>query len=554
MNREVLEVDVLVVGAGPSGLAFAIKLSDLISDSRQKGTLKGAAASPDFMMMVLEKGAEVGDHILSGAVLDPKGLDELMPYWRESAPVGPAVEEEALYYLTPSGKFKFPWVPPDMHNRGCFLVSLSQLVKWMGQVAEAKGVEIMTSTAAVKPVIEDGVLRGVITDDKGLDKEGNPKPNYQPGVEIRAKMVVVAEGPRGSLAKNLISQLQLDRGRNPQSYVTGVKELWEVPHSPPAGTVWHTLGFPHPSHTFGGGWVYVMGEGLISLGLVTALASPDPGNDPHHYFQIFKTHPLISSLLKGGKMVKYGAKTIAEGGFWAMPQLYHHHLLLLGESAGFLNARRLKGIHLGIKSGILAAEVAFAALSEEDYSEKSLGRYEEKFKASWAYEELWRVRNFHQPYSKGLWWGLAHTALQIVTGGKGLYSRYSSRPDHLHYLPIKKSPYLKIPLKIDGSLTFDKLTDVYASGTRHEENQPTHLLVSDPSICTDRCTEEFGNPCQYFCPASVYEMVPREDGKLRLQINASNCVHCKTCDIADPYGIITWVPPEGGGGPRYLGL
>ncbi|MFN3821611.1 MAG: 4Fe-4S dicluster domain-containing protein, partial [bacterium] len=305
---------------------------------------------------------------------------------------------------------------------------------------------------------------------------------------------------------------------------------------------------------FGGGWMYAMDENIVSLGLVTSLSTPNPRNDPHRYFQLYKTHPLIKSLLSGGKMIKYGAKTIAEGGYWAMPQLYHHHLLMVGESAGFLNARRLKGIHLSIKSGIMAAETAFDALREENYSEESLSRYQDRFKKSWAYKELWKVRNFHQPYSRGLWNGLFHTALQIATGGRGFYKRYPAREDHLHYKPLSQTSYKEETITFDNQLLFDKLTDVYASGTRHEENQPPHLRVADLSICSDRCTEEYGNPCQHFCPAAVYEMVPREDGKLRLQINAANCVHCKTCDIADPYGIITWVPPEGGGGPRYLGL
>ncbi len=581
ITRENMELDVLVVGAGPAGLAFAIHLTDLIDAARKKGDLKGAAASPDFMMMVIEKSAEVGDHILSGAVMDPKGLDELLPDWRTmNPPIGPDVTDDALYLLTKTSRMKIPYVPPAMHNHGYPLVALSQLARWLGKIAEDKGVQIMTSTAGVTPIIENGKFQGVITDDKGIDKNGERKGSFEPGYELRAKITVLGEGPRGSLTKTVVPQLKLDEGRNPQSYVTGVKELWEIPKGRiKAGTVIHSLGYPHGWGTFGGGWIYAFSDELLSVGLVTALNARDPRSDPHGYFQMFKQHPSVAALLKGGKMTKYGAKTISEGGFWAMPQLYSDGLMLVGESGGFLNALRLKGIHLGIKSGLLAAEAAFEALAKGDYSAATLKTYHDRFRQSWAYKELWGVRNFHQPYEKGLIWGMINTGAQIMTGGRGFTNRIAAKEDHLHMahkVDIDSDGELT-PAKFDGILTFDKLSDVFASGTKHEENQPAHLHVTDTDICATRCVVEYGNPCTKFCPAQVYEMVEESErvgelaseqdesgsirnqkseirNRLKLQINASNCVHCKTCDIADPYGIITWVPPEGGGGPRYAGM
>lgn len=555
-QRDTLEVDVLIVGAGPAGLATAVHLADLIAAAKNSGTLKGAAASTDFTMMVIEKSAEVGDHILSGAVLDPSTLSELVPDWQErGAPVTVPVTEEAMYYLTARGRLKVPWVPPAMNHHGGYVISLSQLVKWLGTVAAEKGVDIYTKMAGAAPIIEDGKFCGVVTDDKGLDKNGNPKPNFEPGAQIRAKITVLAEGPRGSLTKAIVPALGLDAGCNPQSYLTGVKEIWEIsPDRIKAGTVYHTLGFPlAPSH-FGGGWIYAMSDRLLSVGFASALAYKNPRFDPHGAFQEFKTHPWVASLLEGGKMVKYGAKTISEGGYFAIPRLYHDGLMLVGESAGLLNSMRLKGIHLALASGMMAAKTAFQALALEDYSAAMLSGYERQFRSSAARRELWRARNFHQGFSAGLVPGMMNTAVGLLTGGRGFKARLGAIPDHLHMAKLTDLGNPPPPSrKFDGVLTFDKLTDVYASGTRHEENQPAHLKVGDPTICQTRCVVEYGNPCQYFCPAQVYEIVEDEGGK-RLHINAGNCVHCKTCDIADPYGIITWTVPEGGGGPAYSGM
>jgi electron-transferring-flavoprotein dehydrogenase len=376
-------------------------------------------------------------------------------------------------------------------------------------------------------------------------------------MELRPKITILAEGPRGSLTKQVVNELNLDDGCNPQSYVTGVKEIWEIPKGRiKAGTIYHTLGFPLDMKTYGGGFIYAMTDEQVAIGLVTSLNYKDPRTDPHRNFQDYKTHPWIASLLKDGKMIRYGAKTISEGGFYAMPRLYDDGLMLIGESGGFLDSMRLKGVHLGFKSGMMAAQTAFEALSNCDYSAESLKGYQDRFEKSWAKQELRKVRNFHQPYEHGLMVGGIHTMAQLITGGRGFISKIDSRPDHESMKRISEVPGSDQPIerKFDGALTFDKLSDVYESGTLHEEDQPAHLHVKDTSICEDQCLKEFGNPCQYFCPAQVYEMVEDEEGKKHLHINASNCVHCKTCDIADPYGIITWVPPEGGGGPKYSGM
>jgi electron-transferring-flavoprotein dehydrogenase len=394
---------------------------------------------------------------------------------------------------------------------------------------------------------------GVRTGDKGIDKSGNRKPNFEPGVDILARVTVLGEGVRGSLTKQLIARLKLDRESDPQVYSVGIKELWEMPDDRfPAGSVIHTMGWPLDSHTFGGSWVYGMRDRIIDIGLAVGLDYRDPNIDAHHEFQRFKTHPLISELLKGGKLVRYGAKAMPVGGWYTMPQLTSEGVMIIGDSAGMLNGERLKGIHTAIKAGMLAAETILDSLAKNDFSRASLGAFDAKLKDSYIGRELYKARNFHQAFDRGRLAGLMIAGVSTITGGR-LPVRLPIKAGHEHLRKLNgKDRYAD--LKYDGQLTIDKLTDVYYSSTHHDEDQPAHLKVLDFNICVGRRVEEYGNPCQNFCPANVYEMVEADGGKKRLQINFSNCVHCKTCDIMDPYQIINWVPPEGGGGPNYRNM
>ena len=552
IQREQLEADVLIVGAGPAGLACALYLARLIKQHDQSGGKPVLSAENIY---VLEKGREVGAHQLSGAVMDPRGLAELIPDFEKSAPPGTLdtpVTDDAAYFFTQRSAWKFPITPPPLRNHGNYVVSLNKLVKWLGGLVEQEGINLFTQFAGAQLIYEGEGIAGVITEDKGLDKDGKAKDNFTPGYELRAKVTVLAEGPRGSLTKDLVSLRKLDN-LNSQVYGMGIKELWEVPAGRiDPGFTAHTLGWPLDTSMYGGGWVYGLRENRVSLGMVVSLEYHNPLFDPHEAFQRYKTHPFVKQILEGGKLVRYGAKTVPYGGWYSMPRTYVDGGLIIGDSASFLNSQRLKGIHMAIKSGMLAAETIFEALCSGDVSAKALSAFPKKVEASWIKKELWEVRNFHQGYAHGLYAGLFHTALQFVSGGRGLIDPMRTKPGYEAYQRIdgRAAPER---FKGDGTLTFDRLTDVYHSGTRHEEDQPCHLVVADTSICADRCMREYGNPCQYFCPAAVYEMV-KEKGELRLKINASNCVHCKTCDIADPYQIINWVPPEGGGGPNYEGM
>jgi electron-transferring-flavoprotein dehydrogenase len=407
-------------------------------------------------------------------------------------------------------------------------------------------------------------VTGVRTDDKGVDKEGHPQSNFEPGYDLQAKVVILAEGTRGSLTKQLIAKFDLAKNSNPQTYGQGIKELWEVPSGRIApGEVIYTLGWPLTPKEYGGAWIYGGKDNIVSLGFVTGLDYPDPRLDPQHVLQDFKQHPFVAKLLEGGKMIRYGAKSLPYGGWWAIPPVAGDGWMILGDSAGFLNSQRLKGIHLAIKSGMLAAETAFEALKKDDSSAAMLSGFQKKVEASWIKDELWKVRNFHQGFENGFFAGLFHAGIQQFTGGRGLRNRYPGTAGYQHMKKLAELPadggaeaHLLGPAKGDGKLTFDKLTDLYHSGTKHEEDQPAHLVIDDTNICNTRCVKEYGSPCQNFCPANVYEMVDdaeQPNGK-RISLNPSNCVHCKTCDIADPYQIITWVPPEGGGGPNYDGM
>jgi len=563
MDRETLEFDVVFVGAGPANLSGALHLNRLIKNHNE---MSGNALG-DIEIAVIEKGAAVGAHILSGAVMDPKALKELITdFIEQGAPLESPVLTDSFLYLTSKRAIRSPITPPPLKNHGYYIVSLNRLTAWLGEKCEEAGVNIFPEFPGADLIYDeqDRVL-GVRTGDKGIDKEGKRKANYEPGVDLRAKVTVLGEGPRGSLTKQLVQRLGLDEGREPQIYSIGVKELWELPDNRyPAGTVTHTLGFPSDSMTYGGGWIYGMQNNIVNIGYVTGLDYKDPLLDPHAEFQRYKTHPFIAKLLDGGKMIRYGAKTIAAGGYFAIPRTYADGVLLVGDCAGFLNSQRLKGIHSAIKTGMLAAETIFASLLAGDFSAKQLQQYEQLVNESWVIPELKKVRNFHAGFRHGRWLGIVNTGLQFFTGGRawGLFNRDSANPGHEEMQKLSAYGYRGDNLeqrydglRFDGKLTFNKVTDVYHAAVGHDEDQPAHLHVLDMNICSTRCAEEYANPCQRFCPAAVYEMV--EDGgngKRRLQINFSNCVHCKTCDIMDPYQIINWVTPEGGGGPDYKGM
>ncbi|HUI76004.1 MAG TPA: electron transfer flavoprotein-ubiquinone oxidoreductase [Candidatus Acidoferrum sp.] len=549
VEREQLEADVLIVGAGPAGLSCALHLANLI---RKHNETSGKPELSPENIYVLEKGREIGAHQLSGAIMNPKALAELVPEFEKSAPLDTPVTDSAALLFTKNSSYRFPITPPPFQNKGNYVVSLNKIAKWLGGLVEAAGVNVFKEFGGAELVYAGDGVGGVITEDKGLDKNGKPKDNYTPGYELRAKVTVLAEGTRGSLTKQLVAKKKLDN-INPQSYGIGIKELWEVqPGRIAPGYVAHTLGWPVPNDMYGGGWIYGLSNNRISIGLVIALEYANPQFDPHAAFQTWKTHPFLKKLLEGGKLVRYGAKSLPYGGWYAMPKNSVDGVLIIGDSGSFLDSQRLKGIHLAMKSGMIAAETIFEALKTGDHAQKTLGAFQKKVEQSYIKSELWKVRNFHQSFQHGMLRGFVHTAIQQITGGRGLIDPMRAEAGYLHY---KKTNGRAAPerFKGDGTLTFDRLTDVYHSGTRHEEDQPCHLHVSDFSICATKCAEEYGNPCQYFCPAAVYEMAQEKDG-VRLKINAANCVHCKTCDIADPYQIIDWVVPEGGGGPNYEGM
>ena len=553
VQREQLEADVLIVGAGPAGLACALHLANLIKKHNDAaGTAGGAVPLSAENIYVLEKGREVGAHQLSGAIMNPKALAELVPDFETSAPLDTPVTDDAALLFTENSSLRFPITPPPFKNKGNYVVSLNRLTKWLGGLVEKAGVNVFTQFGGKELIYGPGGIAGVITEDKGIDKNGKPKDNFTPGYELRAKVTVLAEGPRGSLTKQLVAKNNLDN-INPQLYSIGIKELWDVqPGRIQPGYVAHTLGWPVPADIYGGGWIYGLTNNRLSIGLVIGLEYANPQFDPHEAFQKWKTQPFVKRILEGGKLVRYGAKTIAAGGWYSMPKPYVDGGLIIGDSGGFLDSQKLKGIHLAMKSGMLAAETIFESLKSGDTSAKALSLFQKKVEASYIRKELWAVRNFHQAFQHGMLSGFFHTGLQFVTGGRGLVDPMRAHAGYEAYKKINGRP-APPRFKGDGKLTFDRLTDVYHSGTRHEEDQPCHLIVHDLNVCATKCTVEYGNPCQYFCPAAVYEPENAKDG-FKLKINAANCVHCKTCDIADPYQIIDWVVPEGGGGPNYEGM
>lgn len=548
MDREVLDVDVLIVGGGPAGLSAALRLAQL-----QK-----AKGGDRLSIAVLEKAREAGAHILSGAVLDLSTLRDLIPdYAAKGAPFAAEVRHDAVYFLTEKSKLSFPIIPPPLRNHGNVIISLNAFVRWLSAQVEAEGVDVFSGFAAHDILMDGSRVIGVRTGDRGIGKRGEQKPNFEAGVDIRAKVTIFCDGVRGNLTKELLRRLQLGKDRAPEVFALGIKELWDVPADRmAAGCVFHTMGYPLRQDEFGGGFVYAMPEGRLSVGLVVGLDYKDPLLDPHMAFNRFKQHPFMRTLLEGGQMVRYGAKALPEGGWNSIPQPYMDGGLIAGDAGGFLNALRLKGIHLAMRTGMLAAESAFEAIRAGDTSASSLKRYQDKIDASPVRAELYPVRNVHQAFNYGLLAGMAFAGLSILTRGWWVRDLFG-HPGHerMEKLPSasKGIPQPSNATTIDRTLTFDKLTNVHFSGTAHGEDQPAHLLVHT-DVCSSICGPEYGHPCIRFCPANVYEIVHDAEGTPRLQINASNCVHCKTCDIMDPYQVITWVPPEGGGGPQYIGM
>jgi electron-transferring-flavoprotein dehydrogenase len=553
-DRETLDVDILIVGGGPAGMSAALRLAQL---QKERG-------GDQLAIAVLEKAREAGAHMLSGAVLDPSTLADLIPDFKsKGAPLSTEVRRDDIYFLTRSRKFRLPITPPFFRNHGNYIISLNRFVKWLASLVEAEGIDIFTGFPATEVLYDGGAVAGVRTGDRGIDKHGQKKSTFEPGVDIRAKVTLFTDGVRGSLTKTLVRCLGLDEGRSPGAYAIGIKELWDVPAGRvEPGRVVHTLGYPLKMEEFGGAFLYTLPDNLVSLGLVAGLDYRDPMFDPHVVFQHLKRHPFIASLLEGGSLVRYGAKAMPEGGWYTIPKLYAPGALIAGDAAGFMNSARLKGIHLAMRTGMLAAETAFEAVRTGDTSEASLKAYDDRVQASAVRKELYPVRNLHQAFAYGTLAGAAFTGLSLVTGGgwikdpmpaHGGWTRIRKLADY--YKDARPEPESTVnPVKIDRQLTFDRLTGVHYSGTRHTEDQPSHLIVHDAAVCATRCREEYGNPCIRFCPANVYEMVDAGDGTKKLQVNASNCVHCKTCDIMDPYQLIDWVPPEGGGGPHYDGM
>ena len=552
-DRETLEVDVLVVGAGPAGLAAALRLAQL----------QAAGGGDPLAIAVLEKGPEPGAHALSGAVMDLGALAELVPdYERRGAPVGCRVTSDELRFFTASHAWRVPFTPPPLANHGCAVVSLSAVVMWLAAEAEAAGIDVFSGFPGSELLFDGDRVIGVRTADRGLDRRRQPTATSEPGVDIHARLTILCDGVRGNLTKTLIRRLDLDAGRQPQVYSLGIKELWDTPGAPVApGRVIHTLGYPLRTTEFGGAFIYGLPGNQLALGLVTGLGQADPLFDPYHAFQRFKQHPFVAGLLAGGTLVKYGAKALPEGGWYALPRLSADGVLIAGDAGGFMNSIRLKGIHLAMRTGMLAAATAHDALRRGDVSRTVLAGYDEAVREGPVGRELQPVRNVHQAFGWGLVPGVAFAGLSLLTRGWWLRDPLPLVAGHRKMQTVARfhgdargAEAALAPPALDRRLTFDRLTAVHHSGTHHREDAPSHLLVHDPDICRTKCRIEYANPCTRYCPAHVYEMVDDGSGGMRLQINASNCVHCKTCDIIDPYQIVDWVPPEGGDGPRFEGL
>ncbi len=540
-QREFMEYDVVIVGAGPSGLACAIRLRQLAAEHGR-----------DVSVCVLEKGSEVGAHILSGAVVEPRALDELIPDWRErGAPLHTPAREDRFLFLTATGSWKLP-TPPQMHNHGNYIVSLGNLCRWLGEQAEALGVEIYPGFAAAEVLYNDaGQVTGVATGDLGVGRDGQPTDHYQAGMELRARQTVFAEGCRGSLTREIMERFRLRDGVDPQTYGIGIKELWEIdPAQHQPGLVVHTVGWPLDRETYGGSFLYHLENNQVAVGFVIGLDYTNPHLSPFDEFQRFKTHPAMRSTFEGGRRISYGARALSEGGFQSIPKLTFPGGLLVGDTAGFLNVPKIKGTHTAMKSGMTAAEALFGHLGASEPGAEAVS-YPDRLRTTWLWDELRRVRNIRPAFRWGLLGGVLHAAVDTyLLRGRAPWT-LSNHDDHTQLRRAADAPRIEYP-RPDGRVSFDKLSSVFISNTNHAENQRVHLTLKDPSVPVAHNLALYDAPEQRYCPAGVYEIAREADGASpRLQINAQNCVHCKTCDIKDPTQNIRWVVPEGGGGPNY---
>ena len=541
MEREAMEFDVVIVGGGPSGLSAAIRLKQLASE-----------AGRDIEVCLIEKGSEVGAHILSGAVLEPRSLNELIPDWKErGAPLDTPVTADKFMFLTESGAIRMP-TPPQMNNHGNYIISLGNFCRWLGEQAEALGVEIYPGFAAAEVLYdENGAVCGVATGDMGIGRDGAPTDMHMRGMELRAKQTIFAEGCRGHLTKTLFDRFDLREGKDPQTFAIGIKELWDIdPEKAKPGTAWHSVGWPLSTDTYGGSFLYHLNGNQVAVGYVVGLDYTNPHLSPFEEFQRFKTHPAVRDVFEGGRRVSYGARALNEGGFQSIPKLTFPGGCLVGCTAGFLNVPKIKGTHTAMKSGMTAAEAIFESLEDMQPSHEPAS-YADRLQASWLWTELYKVRNIRPGFSKGLWLGMANAALDTyLFMGRAPWTLHH-HADHSTLKKADAAPKIDYP-KPDGVVSFDRNSSVYLSGTNHEENQPIHLTLKNPDVPIAHNLALYDAPEQRYCPAGVYEIVREEDGtNPRLQINAQNCVHCKTCDIKDPSQNITWVTPEGGGGPNY---